>query len=81
MRDALTEAPYFCWYLIQIYKPSKLGFSEHKHCADDADRKVDREKSAVIEQRIKIFSHSVGSPLAPDNDTGYVVADKAQEYH
>ena len=43
---------------------------EHKHEDDHKDGEICAEESAVIEEGIKILSHSVGRPLTPNVNSG-----------
>ena len=68
-------------HLIDIDEASQFSLSEHKYGTDDTNRKVEREESAVVEEGIEIFAHSLGCPLSPDGNTGDKVADETEKYH
>ena len=54
-----------------------LILTEHQDRRDDTDREINREEGCVVEEGIKVLSHSVRRPLSPDHDSGDEVTDEA----
>ena len=65
-------------YLFDIEKLAQLRLSEYEYRAGYTDDEVDAEEACVVEEGVKILTHSVGSPLSPYHDTGQEVAKEAE---